>query len=103
MKHSAVKLSTILTSALISFALPSSAGEYRGKCYFNSISMSCTVSQNPSAMTMRWADGVTETYIHKGNGVYVDKRGGIWRPATSVSKGEFWEHKNGNTIGFVEY
>jgi len=102
MKHFSVKLSVFLTVALTSFA-PASAGEYRGTCYFNSKSMPCTVSQNPFVMTMRWADGVTETYSHKSNGVFVDKRGGIWRPATNVSKGEFWEHKNGNTIGFILY
>ena len=80
-----------------------SAREYRGTCYFNSTSMTCTVNQNPFVMTMRWADGVTEVYSHKGNGVFVDKRGGIWRPDSTLRKGQFWKHQNGNQIGFVEY
>ena len=38
-----------------------------------------SVSQNLT-LTMRWADGVTETYVHQGDGVFTDKRGGIGRP-----------------------
>ena len=93
----------IFLTAVSNLISPASAGEYRGRCYFNSMSMPCTISQNPFTMTMRWADGISETYSHQGDGVFVDKRGGIWRPKTNVSRGEFWMNKNGNTFGFIEY
>lgn len=51
---------------------------------------------------MRWADGVTETYVHQGNGIFTDKRGGIWTSNPNVKDGIFLIHKNGNQVGFVE-
>ena len=51
---------------------------------------------------MRWADGVTETYVHQGNGIFTDKRGGVWKSNTNVKDGIFLNHNNGNQVGFVE-
>ncbi len=51
---------------------------------------------------MRWADGVTETYVHQGNGIFTDKRGGIWTSNPNVKDGILLNHKNGNQVGFVE-
>ena len=47
-------------------------------------------------MTMRWADGVTETYSHQGNGVFIDERGGVWQSNLNAAKGIWLEHANGS-------
>ena len=83
-------------------AAPLKAAEYKGTCYFNAKKMPCSVSQNPFTLTMRWADGVTETYSHQGNGIFIDARGGIWTSNQNATQGIFLEHKNGNRIGFIE-
>ena len=96
---------TVLFAVALPLVSSAKAAEYRGTCYFNSVKMPCSVSQNPFTLTMRWADGVTETYIRQGSGeniYYTDKRGGIWRPNLNVKHGLFLNHKNGNSIGFVE-
>ena len=95
-------LMTATTVASCSLVLAAQAAEYNGTCYFNSLKMACSVSQNPFTLTMRWADGLTETYVHHGDGVFTDKRGGIWTSDTNVQDGIFLKHKNGNQIGFVE-
>ncbi|CAK24536.1 Hypothetical protein SynWH7803_2110 [Synechococcus sp. WH 7803] len=51
---------------------------------------------------MHWADGVTETYVHQGNGVFTDKNGGIWTSSTHNNDGILLKHKNGNSISFTE-
>lgn len=96
-------------AAVLSVVMPLApsvkAAEYKGTCYFNSVNMPCSVSQNPYTLTMRWADGVTETYVRHDNGeniYYTDKRGGVWRPNPNVNHGLFLKHENGNSIGFVE-
>ena len=96
---------TALFAVALSLASSARAAEYRGTCYFNSVKMPCSVSQNPFTLTMRWADGVTETYVRHGSGeniYYADKRGGIWRPNLNAKYGLFLKHKNGNSIGFIE-
>jgi hypothetical protein len=85
-----------------SLVLSAQATEYKGTCHFNSLKMPCSVSQNPFTLTMRWADGVTETYVHQGNGIFTDKRGGIWTSNPNVKDGILLNHKNGNQVGFVE-
>ena len=78
------------------------SAEYKGTCSFNSLTMPCLVSQNPFTLTMRWADGVTETYVHQGNGVFTDKNGGIWTSSTHNNDGILLKQKNGNSISFTE-
>ena len=96
---------TALIAVVLPLASAAKAAEYIGTCYFNSVNMPCSVSQNAFTLTMRWSDGVTETYARHGNGkniYYTDKRGGIWRPNPNVPYGIWLEHKNGNSVGFVE-
>ena len=113
MKDSNVRRMKLFSLAIAALAIGSSlivsapvkAVEYKGICYFNDMSMQCTVRQNPFTMTMIWADGVVEVYSHQfsdqGDGFFVDKRGGIWRPDPTDER--FMVHKNGNRIGFYEY
>ena len=96
---------TAFFAAVLSLSTTAQAAEYRGTCYFNSQKMPCSVSQNPFTLTMRWADGVTEMYVRHGSGnsiYYTDERGGIWTPNLNATHGIFLEHKNGNTVGFIE-
>ena len=88
-------------SASLVTAAPSQAREYRGTCYFNQVSMPCTVQQNLYTKTMIWQDGVIETYTHQGNGIFIDKRGGVWRP--DPMNPNYMVHNNGNRIGFYEH
>ena len=53
-------------------------------------------------MMMKWEDGVIESYFHNRDGTYTDNRGGIWRSNSDVEYGMLLEHKNGNSIRFVE-
>ena len=94
-----IAATTVFSCSLV---LSAQAAEYKGTCYFNSLKMPCSVSQNPFTLTMRWADGVTETYVHQGNGIFTDKRGGVWKSNTNVKDGIFLNHNNGNQVGFVE-
>ena len=80
---------------------PFNAETHAATCYFNGATAPCTVSQSPFTMSIRWEDGVHETYSHQGSGTYVDEREGVWRPIPSNGDGQFWSHKNGNTLGFV--
>ena len=93
---------TALCTAFLSLSTTAKAAEYRGTCYFNSKGMPCSVSQNPFTLTMRWADGVIETYSHQGNGLFIDERGGVWTSHPDATQGILLQHKNGNSIGFVE-
>ena len=94
-----------LFAIFLSLSTIAKAAEYRGTCYFNSLKMACSVSQNPFTLTMRWADGVTETYVRHGRGnatYYTDQRGGIWTSKPKVTHGLFLEHNNVNSLGFIE-
>ena len=95
-------LPTAVFAAVLSLSTTAQAAEYQGTCYFNSKGMPCSVSQNPFTLTMRWSDGVTETYSHQGNGVFVDERGGIWKSHPDATKGILLLHTNGNSVGFIE-
>lgn len=95
-------LLTVMTLIPTTLASTAQAAEYKGTCSFNSLTMPCLVSQNPFTLTMRWADGVTETYVHQGNGVFTDKNGGIWTSSTHNNDGILLKHKNGNSISFTE-
>ena len=100
-----MKLSSLATSiSVFIFGFTSAnfaqAAEYKGTCYFNKKSMPCRVIQNPFTKTMIWSDGVTESYSHQGNGIFIDARGGVWQ--TDPSNPNFMEHSNGNRIGFNE-
>lgn len=95
-------LLTVMTLIPATLASTAQAAEYKGTCSFNSLTMPCLVSQNPFTLTMRWADGVTETYVHQGNGVFTDKNGGIWTSSTHNKDGILLKHKNGNSISFTE-
>lgn len=95
-------LLTVMTLIPTTLASTAQAAEYKGTCSFNSLTMPCLVSQNPFTLTMRWADGVTETYVHQGNGVFIDKNGGIWTSSTHNNDGILLKHKNGNSISFIE-
>ena len=100
-----MKIISLITSAVVlsfSSVLSAQAAEYKGTCYFNSQKMPCFVNQNAFVLNMNWADGVVESYVHQGNGVYSDKRGGIWTSNPNVRDGILLEHKNGNRVGFVE-
>lgn len=102
---SPLALSASLFAAMLPLAPAARAAEYRGTCYFNAVKMPCSVTQNSFTLTMRWADGVTETYTRHGNDeniYYTDKRGGIWKPNLNINYGTFLKHANGNSIGFVE-
>lgn len=94
-------LLTVMTLIPTTLASTAQAAEYKGTCSFNSLTMPCLVSQNPFTLTMRWADGVTETYVHQGNGVFTDKNGGIWTSSTHNNDGILLKHKNGNAISFT--
>ena len=103
--HHRAFLPTAFFAAILTLSTTAQAAEYRGTCYFNSQKMPCSVSQNPFTLTMRWADGVTETYVRRGSGnsiYYTDERGGIWKPNLNATHGIFLERKNGNTVGFIE-
>ena len=95
-------LLAIITLISTTLASTAQAAEYKGTCSFNSITMPCSVSQNPFTLTMRWADDVTETYVHQGNGVLTDKNGGIWASSIHNNDGIFLKHKNGNSISSIE-
>ena len=95
-------LPTTLIAAVLSVSTSVIAAEHKGTCYFNSKGMPCSVSQNPFTLTMRWSDGVTETYSHQGDGVFIDARGGVWRSHPDATPGILLQHKNGNSVGFIE-
>ena len=94
-------IAAIAATTLIISTTPAIAVEYKGICYFNNTSMQCTVRQNPYTMTMIWADGIVEIYSYQGDGIFVDKRGGIWRRDPNNER--YMVHKNGNRIGFYEF
>ena len=93
--------SAVILTASILIASPVFSAEYKGTCYFNKKAMPCKVRQNPYTKTMIWEDGVVEVYVHQGKGVFVDKRGGIWRPDPMNPR--YMVHDNGNRIGFYEH
>ena len=95
-------LPTTVFTIVLSLSASAMAAEYKGTCYFNTKRMPCSVSQNPFTLTMRWSDGVTETYSHQGNGVFIDARGGIWKNHPDATQGILLQHKNGNSVGFIE-
>ena len=95
-------LLAVITLIPTTLASTAQAAEYKGTCSFNSLTMPCLVSQNPFTLTMHWADGVTDTYVHQGNGVFTDKNGGIWTSSTHNNDGILLKHKNGNAISFTE-
>ena len=64
--------------------------------------MTCSVTHRPNFMMMKWEDGVIESYFHNRDGTYTDHRGGIWKSKSDVEYGMLLEHKNGNSIRFVE-
>ena len=89
-------------AAVLSLPSAVKAADYKGTCYFNSKGMPCSVSQNPFTLTMRWSDGITETYSHQGKGLFIDGRGGVWRSHPGATWGILLRHKNGNSVGFIE-
>ena len=50
----------------------------------------CFASQNPFTLTMRWADGVKETYNHHDHGIFIDARDGIWTCNQNATQGNFF-------------
>ena len=95
-------LPTALFVVVLSLLSTAKAAEYKGTCYFNSKGMPCSVSHNPFTLTMHWSDGVTETYSHQGDGVFIDARGGVWKSHPDAKWGLLLQHKNGNSVGFIE-
>ena len=59
--------------------------------------MPCVVQTTPKEWTIKWYDGISETYRILPNGVLLDKHGGRW--IIYSRKGEIeLDHKNGNRI-----
>ena len=66
-------------------------------CQFKQQRMPCNVVNQGGQWTIRWQDGITETYKELSGGRLRDKRGGIWT-IYSRRNHTYLKHANGNVI-----
>ena len=66
-------------------------------CQFKQQRMQCSVVIKDEQWTIRWQDGITETYKVLSGGRLQDKRGGIWT-IYSRRNHTYLQHSNGNVL-----
>ena len=106
-----MKLASLLLGLglLSAIALPGRAEEpiKSGKCQFNqTLTMECTTKSNGGTFSIKWADGLSDTYRWVGSNAdrinLVDARGGVWHYSDARNCRDFkiTNVENKNSIAF---
>ena len=82
------------TTALVT---PAAHASLNAICQFKQQRMPCNVVNQGGQWTIRWQDGIIETYKELSGGRLRDKRGGIWT-IYSRRNHTYLKHANGNVI-----